>query len=115
MSTGTTGAPHDLSGDELALVLEAACAVVFHLDLVSGEVHWVGSPAALTGAGQAPATFEAFLECVHPDDRAGVHAAVAATPPDGATTARDLRVVWHDGSAHWLDARWRLVADAAGA
>ena len=114
MSTGTTGAPHDLSGDELALVLEAACAVVFHLDLASGEVHWAGSPAALTGAGEAPATFEAFLECVHPDDRAGVHAAVAATPPDGATATRDLRVVWPDGSAHWLDARWRLVVDAAG-
>jgi PAS domain S-box-containing protein len=114
MSTGTTGAPHDLSGDELALVLDAACAVVFHLDVASGEVRWSGSLAALTGAGEAPATFEAFLERVHPDDRAGLHAAVAATTPDGATSTHDLRVVWPDGSAHWLDARWRLVVDAQG-
>ena len=114
MSTRTSGAPHDLSGDELALVLDAACAVLFHLDVASGEVRWAGSPAALTGAGEAPATFEAFLECVHPDDRAGLHAAVAATPPDGATATRGLRVVWPDGSAHWLDARWRLVVDGAG-
>jgi PAS domain S-box-containing protein len=43
-----------------------------------------------------------------------VHAAVAATPPDGAVASRDLRVLWPDGSAHWLDTRWRLVADAEG-
>jgi GAF domain-containing protein len=114
MSTGTTGAPHDLSGDELALVLDAACAVVFHLDVASGEVRWSGSLAALTGAGEAPATFDAFLERVDPDDRAALHAAVAATTPDGATSTHDLRVVWPDGSAHWLDARWRLVVDAQG-
>jgi PAS domain S-box-containing protein len=114
MLTGRTGAPHDLSADELALVLDAACAVVFHLDIASGEVRWAGSLADLTGAGEPPATFEAFLERVHPDDRAGLHAAVVATPADGATSARDLRVVWPDGTAHWLDARWRLVVDAEG-
>ena len=87
----------------------------FHLDVATRR----GALGGLAGGAhrspaQAPATFEAFLECVHPDDRAGVHAAVAATPPDGATATRDLRVVWHDGAVHWLDARWRLVVDAAG-
>ena len=48
MSTDTTGAAHDLSGDELALVLDAACAVVFHLDVASGDVRWSGPVAALT-------------------------------------------------------------------
>ena len=111
MSTDTTGAAHDLRGDELALVLDAACAVVFHLDVASGEVRWSGSAAALTGVGEVPASLEALLERVHPDDRAELEAAVAATTPDGATSTRDLRVVWPDGSTHWLDARWRLVPD----
>ena len=66
------------------------------------------------GAGEPPATFEAFLGCVHPDDRPALHAAVLATAPDGATSTRDLRVVWPDGSTHWLDARWRLVPEAQG-
>jgi PAS domain S-box-containing protein len=112
MLTDATGRPHDLSGDELALVLDAACAVLFHLEVATGEVRWSGSLAALTGAGVAPSTLEGFLECVHPDDRAELQAAVAATAPDGAASQADLRVVWPDGSAHWLDARWRLVADA---
>src|SRR5436190_6654235 len=112
MSTDTTGAAHDLSGDELALVLDAACAVVFHLDVASGEVRWSGSAAALTGAGEAPTSLEAFLERVHPDDRAGLHAALAATTPHGAPSTRDLRVLWPDGSTHWVDARWCLAPDA---
>jgi PAS domain S-box-containing protein len=116
MLTDTTGEAPDLSGDELALVLDAACAAVFQLDVATGAVRWLGPMAALTGvdAEQAPATFEAFLEHVHPEDRAGLHAAVAATAPDGAASRRDLRVVWPDGVAHSYDARWRLVVDAPG-
>jgi PAS domain S-box-containing protein len=114
MSIPTTGAAHDLSGDQLALVLDAACAVVFHLDVASEEVRWSGSLGALTGAGEPPASFEALLERVHPDDRAGLQAAVAATEDDGATSTRDLRVIWPDGAMHWIDARWRLVPDAHG-
>ena len=114
MSTDITGAAHDLSGEELALVLDAACAVVLHLDVASGDVHWSGPVAALTGAGEAPTSFEGFLEFVHPADRAALRAAVVATTDDGATSARDLRVVWPDGSTHWLEARWRLVPEAHG-
>jgi serine phosphatase RsbU (regulator of sigma subunit) len=114
MSTETTGAAHDLSGEDLALVLDAACAVVLRLDVASGDVHWSGPVAALTGAGEAPTSFEGFLEFVDPADRAALNAAVMATTDDGATSTRDLRVVWPDGSTHWLEARWRLVPEAHG-
>ena len=45
-------------------MLEAACAVLFHLDLATGAVRWSGSLAALTGADAEapPPTLEAFLE-----------------------------------------------------
>ena len=103
MSTDTTGAAHDLSGDELALVLDAACAVVLHLDVASGDVRWSGpGGGAHRRRRAARRAWRRFLECVHPDDRAGLRAAVAATAHDGATSTRDLRVVWPDG-AHALD------------
>ncbi len=114
MSTETSGTAHDLSGDELALVLDAACAVVFHLDVAGGNVRWSGSVAALIGAGEPPRTFEAFLGCVHPDDRGALQAAVLATAHDGTPGTRQLRVAWPDGSTHWLEARWRLVPEAHG-
>ena len=112
MSTDTTGAAHDLSGDELALVLDAACAVVFHLDVASGEVRWSGSAAALTGAGEVAGEPRGLPGARAPrrPRRAATRRSLATTP-DGATSTRDLRVVWPDGSTHWLDARWRLVPD----
>ncbi|HEX6697769.1 MAG TPA: SpoIIE family protein phosphatase [Solirubrobacteraceae bacterium] len=113
MATDITGAARDLSGDELGLVLDAACAVVFHLEVATGEVSWSGPVAALIGAGEPPATFEAFLAHVHPDDRTAVRTAVLATARDGATSTQDLRVVWPDASTHWLQARWRQVPEAA--
>ena len=83
----------------------------------TGELRWSGSLAALTGVPveRSPATFDEFLERVHPDDRAALHAAVSATAPDGATSHHELRVVWPDGSIHWYDSRWRLVHDEDGA
>src|SRR4051812_21085046 len=114
MSTETSGAAHDLSGDELALVLDAACAVVFHLDAASGDMRWSGAVAALTGAGEPPGSFEAFLACVQADDAGALRAAVLATAHDGTPSTRDLRVVWPDASTHWLQARWRLVPEAQG-
>src|SRR3954468_22454540 len=115
MSTETSGAAHDLSGDELALVLDAACAVVFHLHLAGGSMRWPGAVAALPGGGEPPQSFEAFLGCVHPDDARALRAAVLATGHDGTPSTYDLRVVWPDASTHWLQARWRPVPEAHGA
>ncbi len=86
------------------------------MDVASGELRWSASLAALTGvpADRSPATFDEFLERVHPDDRAELHAAVAATALDGATSQHELRVVWPDGTVHWYDSRWRLVHDDDG-
>jgi PAS domain S-box-containing protein len=97
-------------------VLAAARAGTFRMDVSTGALSWSASLAALTGvpADEAPTTFEDFLTRVHPEDRAGLHAAVAATDPDGATSAHALRVVWPDGAVHWYDSRWRLVVDDDG-
>jgi PAS domain S-box-containing protein len=98
------------------LVLDAARAGTFRMDVASGELRWSDSLAALTGvaADQAPPTFEAFLQRVHPDDRTCLEAAVAATSPDGETSQHEARVIWPDGAVHWYDSRWRLVVDEDG-
>jgi PAS domain S-box-containing protein len=105
-----------LSGDELALVLDAARAGTFRMDVATGELRWSDSLAALTGvaADQAPPTFDAFLQRVHPDDRAGLREAVAQTSPGGETSQHEARVIWPDGAVHWYDSRWRLVVDEDG-
>ena len=86
------------------------------MDMATGELRWSASLAALTGvpSDRSPATFDEFLERVHPEDRDGLHAAVAATSPSGATSQHEVRVVWPDGAVHWYDSRWRLVQDDDG-
>jgi PAS domain S-box-containing protein len=97
-------------------VLDAARAGTFRMDVATGELRWSDSLAALTGvaADQAPTTFEAFLQRVHPDDRAGLEAAVATTSPEGETSQHEVRVTWPDGAVHWYDSRWRLTYDDEG-
>jgi PAS domain S-box-containing protein len=98
------------------LVLDAARAGTFRMDVATGELRWSDSLATLTGvaADQAPPTFEAFLQRVHPDDRTGLEAAVEATSPDGETSQHEARVIWPNGAVHWYDSRWRLVVDEDG-
>jgi len=58
--------------------------------------------------------FEVFIRHVHPDDRAYVdssfHGAVGAL----RDWAAEFRVVWPDGSVHWLDARGRIYRTIEG-
>src|SRR4051812_35437828 len=46
-----------------------------------------------------------FLEHVHPDDRARVEAGLRGAVADSRDWASEFRVVWPDGTVHWLDAR----------
>ncbi len=60
---------------------------------------------------------DTFLQATHPEDRARSHesigAAVAAGGPDSYSF--DFRVVWPDGSVHWLWAKGQVTErDAAG-
>ena len=95
------------------MVLDAARAGTFRMDMATGEVRWSASLAALRGfdPGEAPTTFDEFLERVHPDDRATVRTAVLATPADGATCRAEFRMRLPDGTTHWYDSRWRIIHD----
>jgi serine phosphatase RsbU (regulator of sigma subunit) len=86
-------------------------------DLTRGAVHWDEQLEALYGL--APGSFDGSMEMYrsrfHPDDRD--HA--IETVNDGM--ARDVpwqfdhRVVWPDGSVHWIEGRGEPVHDASGA
>jgi PAS domain S-box-containing protein len=69
-------------------------------------------------ADEPPGSLEDFLAHVHPDDRAAVHGAVqAALDPAGTGGyAIEYRVVWPDGSVHWLavNGQTQFTDDAAG-
>ena len=55
-----------------------------------------------------------FFSTLHPDDRGKVTAALQRSVSTGEDYAIEFRRQWPDGTIHWIDARARMVRDAAG-
>ena len=64
-------------------------------------------------AGEA-FTYRDLLDSVHPDDRARRHATLEQALNTGGDYSIEYRVIWPDGSQHWMDVRARAVRGADG-
>ena len=82
----------------------------------TGGLYWSERIGPLFGhpEGALEIGYDNFLAAVHPDDRQKVAGAGAACVELGAEYNIEHRVVWRDGSVHWLAARGDVVRDAAG-
>lgn len=85
-------------------------------NIATGELYWSERIGHLFGYADAvPETsYDNFLAAVHPDDRQKVIDAVDACVHQGADYDIEHRVVWPDGSVHWLQERGDVVRDYRG-
>jgi signal transduction histidine kinase/ActR/RegA family two-component response regulator len=85
-------------------------------NVVTGEVTWGCGVEQLFGLppGGFGGTFAAYLALVHPEDRAYFQAVVARTLAGEDEYFISHRVLWPDGSVHWVDGRGRLTRDTEG-
>jgi diguanylate cyclase (GGDEF)-like protein/PAS domain S-box-containing protein len=85
-------------------------------DIRSGELYWSDRIGPLFGypEGELETTYENFLAAVHRDDRDRVVSAIDACIAGDADYDMEHRVVWPDGSLHWMHERGDVVRDAAG-
>ncbi len=102
--------------DHLSLALDAGGLGTWRWDMASGEVLWDARLEALWGleAGTFDGTFEAYRQGLHPDDVASVLATVEAAVRDRTGYTVDHRVVWSDGSIHWLQGKGQVIVDEQG-
>jgi PAS domain S-box-containing protein len=63
------------------------------------------------GFGQTQAAFE---NLIHPDDRARVMELVDSALKTGQQTTGEWRVLWPDGSIHWIAGRWQVFMNESG-
>lgn len=101
------------SEERLRRTLEAAQTVAWEADLRTGTLIETGPVATLFGrpAGATAPDLAAFLDRVHPDDRAQLLAAVrSGTGTDLYTT--EYRVLLPDGSIRWILSTGRFDCDA---
>jgi signal transduction histidine kinase/CheY-like chemotaxis protein len=59
-------------------------------------------------------TYQDLLDSVHPDDRARRLATLEQALNTGSDYSIEYRVIWPDGSQHWMDVRARAVRGADG-
>jgi len=68
--------------------------------------------------GLAPGSFaktqKAWVELIHPEDRAEASALVERALETGLPVEGEWRVIWPDGSVHWLFGRWQVLKDETG-
>ncbi|HEY3216749.1 MAG TPA: MASE1 domain-containing protein [Candidatus Eisenbacteria bacterium] len=85
-------------------------------DMERNRVWWSEALYALYGLDPDSfgASYEAFLELVHPDDRDRVHGIVQAAARDAQPFSFEHRIVRPDGTVLTMHARGRVVTDPSG-
>ena len=109
--------PQAIDAQRLRLALSASRMGTWRWDLRTGAVDWDEQLEALFGL--APGSFDGsmamYRSLFHPDDRDRAVETVGEGMRRDMPWRFDHRVVWPDGSVHWLEGRGDPVHDASGA
>ncbi|MBI4694129.1 MAG: PAS domain-containing protein [Gammaproteobacteria bacterium] len=102
--------------DRLRLATEAGLIGIWDWDIARDVLSWDTSMYRLYGrtAETFAGTYAAWLEIVHPEDRAYVDAEARAALRGEREYAPEFRVVWPDGSIRYIKAAAQAIRDADG-
>lgn len=104
------------SRDELRLALTAGRLGVLRWHRATGEVTLDDTAEKLLGLspGAFGGDLAAWAALLHPDDRDRVLTLLSQAVESKAGYDLEYRVVWADGSVHWLGGRGQVIVDEAG-
>lgn len=99
-----------------ALAQRAARIGSWDWNILTGDLYWSDEiePLFGFGPGEFGRTYEAFLACVHPEDRSFVSGAVDAAVEQGTDYAIEHRIVWPDGTVRWVAEAGDVLRDGEG-
>lgn len=102
--------------EHLALALDAGELGTWRWDRSTGETTWDTKLEALYGLepGTFDGTFDAYVSLLHPDDAPSVLETVQRALKEKTRYTVEHRVVWPDGSVHWVQGKGRVTLDEFG-
>jgi PAS domain S-box-containing protein len=105
------------SEERLRLAQQAAGIGAFERNVRTGVVTWSTDLELMYGL--QPGTFDGrttafFQNLIHPDDQTRVMDLLECALKTGQQTTGEWRVVWPDGSIHWIAGRWQVFVDESG-
>jgi PAS domain S-box-containing protein len=100
----------------LTLVQSVARLGVWDRDLRTNRIATYGDYSGLHGLeqGHPPLTYQEWLAMVHPVDREVIQAQLRESVERTHIWDREFRVLWPDGSVHWLLAKGTVYLDESG-
>ena len=104
------------SEERLRLAQQVARVGTFELNIQTGLDTWTPELEALYGLtpGDFPKTEPAWENLLYADDRVEAIRRREQTLATGEPVEGEWRVVWPDGSVHWLAGRWQAFKDESG-
>jgi len=99
----------------LEMAMDASKLGSWHVDFGANEM--TCSAACKANFGRAPDdkfTYKDLIETIHPEDRDRVLKAVEQIAPNREEYQDEFRIIWPDGSLHWIAARGRCAYGADG-
>ena len=106
-----------ISDERLRLAQWAAHIGTFDVDMRTGVDIWPPETEALYGLppGRFGGTLTAFADLIHPQDRERISQLSQRAMKTGEPVEAEWRVVWPDGSLHWIAGRGQVLMDESSA
>jgi PAS domain S-box-containing protein len=104
------------SEERLRFAQQTARIGTFDWNIETGVNVWTTELEAMYGLppGGFPGTQTAWEALVHPDDRQRAVERVTESLETGEPVEEEWRVIWPDGSIHWLAGRWQVFKNGLG-
>jgi PAS domain S-box-containing protein len=104
------------SEERLRFAQDAANIGTFDWNIATGKNTWTTKLETMYGLppGGFQGTQPDWEARVHPEERARAVQRVKESFETGTPVEGEWRVIWPDGSVHWLAGRWRVFKNAAG-
>jgi PAS domain S-box-containing protein len=102
--------------ERMRFALENAHVGVWDIDYATGVLQWSDILELQCGLkpGTFEGTFEAFMERIHPEDRASTLATFRQAQQTGADFSEEHRTIRPDGTVRWLSGAGRILLDERG-
>ncbi|MGC1396128.1 MAG: PAS domain-containing protein, partial [Coleofasciculaceae cyanobacterium] len=104
------------SESQLRLAIDAARMGHWERDIKTGKINFSNNLEKLYdfAPNTYDGTYETYLAKIHPEDREFVDQATQNSLNTGAERDLEFRVVWQDGTIHWICSKGQVIYDEAG-
>lgn len=104
------------SGRRLRVALEAAQMGTWDWEIATGKIVWSQKTEEIFGfaPGTFPGTFEAFINCIHPEDRELLQTEITRALEQGVPYNIEPRIIRADGSIGWVQGKGDVLRDENG-